>query len=379
MYALHVYAGRDLLDAVRGTRYARAAGGALELSRLSERAIQQADDDGLARAAGTLPGVHLAFETPATVIELVVRVRRHLQTIHPPPGQEAAFVASIDAVDVARVDDFGGDVVLLDPEGGARLTPGDDSVVHLELPPADGPREVLLWLPQNAHTRILSARSDAPLLASPRTPSVRWSHYGSSISHCVTADGPTGVWPVIAARELGWDVCSFALAGQAMLDPFVARAIAERPADLITLKVGINLVNHAAMTARTFVPAVHGFLDILRERQPDTPIVLISPIFSSLHESTPGPLVRLPSGALVGSPQFERAGALTLERVRPLLERIVDRRGDPAISYLNGLDILGEADAHLLVDRLHPDAAGYRILGERFAAIARSRPWGSLE
>ena len=39
--------------------------------------------------------------------------------------------------------------------------------------------------------------------------------------------------------------------GSAMLDPFTARTIRDQPADLISLKLGINLVNGDAMRMRT--------------------------------------------------------------------------------------------------------------------------------
>jgi hypothetical protein len=44
--------------------------------------------------------------------------------------------------------------------------------------------------------------------------------------------------------------------------------IRDAPADLITLKVGINLVNADSMRERTFRPAVHAFLDTIREGIP---------------------------------------------------------------------------------------------------------------
>jgi hypothetical protein len=40
--------------------------------------------------------------------------------------------------------------------------------------------------------------------------------------------------------------------------------------------------------------------------------------------------------------------------------------GDPSVHYVDGLEILGADDAHFLPDNLHPDAAGYRLMGERF-------------
>ncbi|GAB2866482.1 hypothetical protein GCM10027176_80260 [Actinoallomurus bryophytorum] len=49
---------------------------------------------------------------------------------------------------------------------------------------------------------------------------------------------------------------------------------------------------------------------------------------------------------------------------------------DPHLGYLDGLDLYGEADsAELpLPDRLHPDAATHRRIGERFAKRVLTAP-----
>ena len=74
-----------------------------------------------------------------------------------------------------------------------------------------------------------------------------------------------------------------------MLDPFTARAMRDTPADLISVKIGINLVNADLMRLRAFAPAVHGFLDTIREGHPTTPLLVVSPILCPIHEDTPGP------------------------------------------------------------------------------------------
>lgn len=65
---------------------------------------------------------------------------------------------------------------------------------------------------------------------------------------------------------------------------------------------------------------------------------------------------------------------LTLGRVRALVEPVIRRRAesDSRLFYLDGRVLLGEPDSHLLYDNLHPNGEGYRLIGERFAAIANS-------
>jgi len=146
-------------------------------------------------------------------------------------------------------------------------------------------------------------------------------------------------------------------------------------ADFISLKLGINVVNWDAMRERAFVPAVHSFLDMLRDGHKTTPILVISPIFCPLVETLAGPTLRSPSGIYV--PERSAAlseGALSTGRIRQLLSAIVERRrsADPNLQYLDGLKLFASDDAADLPDLLHPNAAGLVRMGERFAALARS-------
>ena len=127
----------------------------------------------------------------------------------------------------------------------------------------------------------------------------RWVHHGSSISHGSVATYPTEPWPVVAARLAGLDLVNLGFGGSALLDPFVARTIRDTPADRISLKLGINLVNLDLMRLRAFGPAVHGFLDTIRDGHPHTPLLVISPSCarSTNTPRAPAPSTRTPSPA----------------------------------------------------------------------------------
>jgi hypothetical protein len=202
-------------------------------------------------------------------------------------------------------------------------------------------------------------------------------HYGSSISHCMEADHPTGTWPAVAARAGGVDLFSLGLAGQCQLDQFAARTIRDLPADLISLKLGINVVNADSMRERVFVPAVHGLLDTIRDGHPETPIVVISPIICPAAEDHPGPTLPNLAGHfdVVDRPRDLAVGALSLVRIRELLELVVTQRraaGDANLHSLHGHRLFGADDVGDLPDGLHPNGAGYRRMGERFAEFAFS-------
>ena len=99
----------------------------------------------------------------------------------------------------------------------------------------------------------MDLRADAPVTAADDN-RPRWLHHGSSISHGSIATHPTETWPVVAARLAGLDLVNLGLGGSALLDPFVARTIRDTPADLISLKLGINLVNQDLLRAGAVRP-----------------------------------------------------------------------------------------------------------------------------
>jgi hypothetical protein len=236
-------------------------------------------------------------------------------------------------------------------------------------------KRIELWLPQSCTVEVRDLRvdDDARVEAAARA-GRRWLHYGSSISQCSEADGPTETWPAIAARIAGVELTSFGFGGQCHLDQCVARTMRGLPADAISVKVGINIVNADTMRERAFVPALHGFLDTLRDGQAETPLLVTTPIIYPAGEDHPGPsIMRGRTSGVVERPDDLAYGALSIGRIRALIADVVERRqnaGDANLHLLDGRELFGEADVADLPDGLHPNGAGYRRMGERFAALA---------
>ncbi|MBB4914796.1 SGNH/GDSL hydrolase family protein [Streptosporangium saharense] len=311
-------------------------------------------------------GVRLRLRTAARSLALGVHVTVPKMGAGP---LSASFDLAIDGTVLARVPATAGDALSLTVNlANARLIPGPPETVRFD-DLSEGEKDVEIWLPHSAAVELRTLDSDAPLLAPTPPPGVAWVHYGSSVSHGPEAPAPTLTWPAVAALTTGAALTNLGFGGNAMLDPEVARAIRDTPADLITLKVGINIVGRASMRERTFVPAVHGFLDTIREGHPDTPIVLVSPTPFAELETKAGPTAPDPETGrqrALGSPG---AGALTLTGVRTLLAKVVGVRADPALRYLDGRELLGPDEARALPDGLHPDPAAHLLMGERAARL----------
>ncbi|MHB9757272.1 GDSL-type esterase/lipase family protein [Streptomyces sp. BYX5S] len=319
-------------------------------------------------------GVRLVFRTDARTLEFEVLTTTGQLETDAEPRPTGMLELVVDGVVTGRRQAPVGNVLRMAGPGDVQeAVSGEPGTVRFTGLPA-GMKTVELWLPQQTPTELVALRADGEVLAPLPDGRRRWVHHGSSISHCVEADGPTGTWPAVAAALGGVEVINLSLAGNALLDPYVARTIRDLPADLISLKVGINIVSLAAFRARTFGPAVHGFLDTIRDGHPDTPLLVVSPVSCPAVEDTPGPTAVGPDGriAALGDPEDVATGALTLSVVREELARIVAARGahDPHLHHLDGRELLGPDEAGDLTDGLHPDAAAYRRMGKRFAAHA---------
>jgi len=250
--------------------------------------------------------------------------------------------------------------------------PGGPAEVTFDGLPGDADRVIEIWLPSNRGVRLhtLSVDDGATVEQAPDD-RPRWLVYGSSITHALEAHGPSQSWPATAASPAHLDrhLTSLGVAGMCHLDPLVARAIAERPADHLTFKLGINIHNGATLRERTFAPLVHGFLATVRDGHPTTPITVVSPILSPEREDDPNSL----RTNLDGSTEVLQ-GELTLGHIREILADVVERRrrqGDEHLTYLDGREMFGvdETDLELLPDGLHPDGDGQLLMGRRYAAL----------
>lgn len=320
-------------------------------------------------------GVRLSFKTSATRVSLRMLLTEIRLGQKPRLPVEATAV--VDGVIHRFIfDEVANSINIVIPD--ATRFSNDESAVELDLP-GDAQKTVEIWLPQNCTAVITAFEADAEIIAQTSS-KPKWVHYGSSISHGSEAEGPMNVWPVLAASKLDLDIFNLGLGGQAHLDNFAARTIAELNPDFVSLKVGINSINANSTSSRTYPHALHAFIDQIRDAHPAVPILVSTSIICPPHEEGFGPTVMDPVlGKATPSPKpgGMMAANLNLTIARDLTEKVVSMRQatDPNLHLMSGLDLFGPEDAGDLPDDLHPNAAGQVRIGERFAAHPAVTAW----
>jgi hypothetical protein len=365
-------------ELVRGAAEVEVTPRGLRPHRLPAWAREQFPDGQLLSVESQPSGVRVVFRTAASAVDLVT----HPTWISYPGAERPRGRIDVyaDGRLVVRDPLDGGDRIEVDlTSGQTSFHPGETHTTTVS-GLAPGRHRIEIWLPHNETIELIELRADAPIEPDDDE-SPLWVHHGSSISHGSNALAPSEIWPAVAARHAGVELRNLGLGGSALVDPFLARVIRDAPADYLSVKLGINVVNLDAMRLRAFVPAVHGFLDTIRDGHPEAPLVLISPLFCGIHEDIPGPGAIDPASIGTGQVRFVATGTpgdvslgrLTLTVIRRELRSLAERRAaDKNLHYLDGTNLYGPSDATELPlpDGLHPSPEAHKLIGTRFAEYA---------
>lgn len=316
-------------------------------------------------------GVRMPVRTAASTLTIEVAVDQLVMAHLDAPEHPAEFLAEVDGEIVARVTASPTGIIRERHDAPWTREPLAPQRLTLDLGGAGVEREVVIWLPVDAAVSVVGVAGDAAVAPASTASGAHWVHHGSSISQGGTARDPRSTWPALVGRDLGIRWSNLGFGGNAQLDPMTALSLRELDADVITLELGVNVVAADAMRQRAFASAAHAFLDLIRDRMPVTPIVVMGGFACPALEVTPGPGRAGPDGRIAGTPRPGDATALTLARSRELLAELVESRSDAALGYTDGRELLGVDDAHLLPDGIHPDQTGLDLIARRFLSAAR--------
>ena len=315
----------------QGVASAERVGHGFRPWRLPHRRRHLFDEELLLRAAYT-SGVRLRFETDATALVLA---------FEPLPVPDAAVPNGhcFDVVEDNRI------VAVARCAGGT-------TEARFEAIGA-GPRTVEVWLPPSCPVTVTALHTEGATFArAAPDPRPLWVTWGSSITHCVRAGSAARTWPASVARRHDLNLRSLGFGGQCHLDPTVAMLIRDLPAQFISMKLGINTIG-GTVSARTYKMLVIATVAIVREKHPETPLALISPIAYPPNETAPN------------------AVGYTVAGMRRDMEEVYRRlveAGDHNLFYVNGLDIFSVAEiAAYSSDQCHPNAEGMDLQAEHFS------------
>jgi hypothetical protein len=191
----------------------------------------------------------------------------------------------------------------------------------------------------DGEARLEKARSFA--VASPVV------YYGTSITQGGCASRPGMSYQAILGRMLNIDFVNLGFSGNGKGEPEVAEAVSQIDASCFVLDFAQN--NGTVVSLRE----VYGpFLDRLRKAHPETPILAITPIFSTR----------------------EASGASQNEGMREHIRQVVSQRigaGDRNLQVVEGTDLLGPSRSDGLVDGTHPNDLGFQWMAEGLAPRLR--------
>lgn len=168
--------------------------------------------------------------------------------------------------------------------------------------------------------------------------------YGSSITHGSNALDISHAWVSILGHNLNMDVRNLGMAGSCAMEPEMIEYIASEGEkghwDLATLELGINVLDWE--TEKIF-SRVRNTICQVAGRNPEKPVVVISPFY------------------YCGDDFDESANA---ERWRRLIKQVVEELDYQNVTYINGLDIIGDM-SFISADGVHPNIYGVQQIAER--------------
>jgi lysophospholipase L1-like esterase len=210
-------------------------------------------------------------------------------------------------------------------------------------------REMTLYLPLYAPVKVLGigVDSNAEIQASnPFALNKPIVFYGTSITQggCASRSGMS--YEAILGRRLNVDFINLGFSGNGIGEPEMAGVVASLDAAAFVLDFA-----HNNPTLESLKRAYDPFIATIRREHPQTPILLVTPIYDAHLESwAPRPL---------------------LDEMRTLIRQVGAERiaaGDMNLQLVEGTDLLGPSQGDSFVDGAHPNDLGLEAIAEGLAA-----------
>jgi len=212
-------------------------------------------------------------------------------------------------------------------------------------------REIVLYLPLYIGVKVLGIGLDKEAGLFPARPFALPKpvvFYGTSITQggCASRSGMS--YQAILGRLLNLDCVNLGFSGNGRGEPEMARAVAEIDASCYVLDFAQN-----NPTVESLEEVYAPFLETMRAKHAETPVVVITPIYAAREAWGPDP---------------------RLDGMRAHIRQVAARRiaaGDKYLQIVEGTDLLGPDDGGGLVDGTHPNDLGFQWMAERLAPRLR--------
>ncbi len=174
--------------------------------------------------------------------------------------------------------------------------------------------------------------------------------YGSSITHGSNAIDASHTWVSLLAHNLNMDARNLGMAGSCAMEPAMVDYIASEGEkghwDLATLELGINVL---AWDEDKIFERVTNTIRQVAGRNPEKPVIVISPFYHC-------------------GDVFDAADHGN--KWRRCIEQVVKDLSYPNVTYINGLDVIGDM-SFMSADEVHPNIYGVAQIAERLTAYAK--------
>ena len=287
-------------------------------------------------------GARIRFRTDATTIAIRLE--------YPSPPN----MANMHAFGQTGVDLYADGTYIASAIADKEAKPGKtyEKVFFSGMPRAE--REIVVYLPLYKPVKVLGVGLDeAAHIAKPRPFALPGPvvFYGTSITQGGCASRSAMSYQAILGRMLNIDFVNLGFSGNGKGEPEMAQAVAEIPAACYVLDFAQN-----NQTIESLQKVYAPFLETLRARHHDTPILAITPIYSAR----------------------EATGDKELEKMRGHIRLVVSQAiaaGDRHLQLVEGTDLLGPEQGDGLVDGTHPNDLGFQRMATGLAARLRKFLW----
>ena len=176
--------------------------------------------------------------------------------------------------------------------------------------------------------------------------------YGSSITHGSNALDMPHSWVSVVAHNLNMDARNLGMAGSCAMEPAMAEYIAQEGEkgnwDIATLELGINVRN---WEDEKIIDRVENIIRQVAGRNPDKHVFAISPFYHCGDD-------------------FDAQD--NAKRWRVLVGEIVRKLNYSNVTYINGLDVLGDM-SYMSADGVHPNIYGVQRIADKLTEIIKAK------